>query len=110
MLTKELSDRLEKQQRRALNIIYGFNYSYSELLIKADTKSMSDRREDACAAFSKSLLNSERFKTFFPEKEYPENAAVTRNRRMYQEDFARTNRLFNSPLYAMRRYLNREDF
>ena len=106
MLTKELEARLEKQQRRALNIIFGFGISYEDLLIRANTTTMAERREVACSNFAKSLVNSERFGAFFPEQVYPEDAAVTRNRKTYREDFARSSRLYNSPLYSMRRFLN----
>ena len=106
MLTQEMNASLEKQQRRALNIIFGFGLSYEDLLLKAGLTTLESRREEMSGNFAKKLVESERFSSLFPLNEYTEDMAETRNRKTYREDFARSNRLFNSPLYSMRRYLN----
>ena len=108
MLTEKMSEDLERQQRRALKIIYGFGESYSCLLNKTGLKTLRLRREEACKNFAKKLLESTRFNYLFPENEYEEEAVVLRKTKKYKEEYAKTNRLYNSPLFYMRRELNNE--
>ena len=83
-----------------------FRSSYEQLLSKANIERLSERRMNACAAFAAKLEQSERFNYLFPQNVYPENMANLRNVKRYKEEFARTRRLFNSPLYNMRRIMN----
>ena len=106
MLTIELENNLERQQRRALQIIYGFGISYSELLERTGLETLKVRRQKACLDFAVKLAESQRFAELFPRTEYTEDMPTTRNRKQYVEKFARTSRLYNSPLYTMRRHLN----
>ena len=73
MLTCEQIDRLERQQKRVLKIIYGFNLSYNELLEKSNLPPLSVRREEACSSFAEKLVASERFNQLFPKNDYPED-------------------------------------
>ena len=107
MLTKEQSLRIEGLQRRALQIIYGFGECYSDLLDRAGIESLEERRKRACSNFARNMANSERFGHWFQERE--RNGPGLRCRRRYEEDFARTSRLYNSPLFYMRRLLNAEN-
>ena len=109
MLSKELSDRLERQQCMALKIIYGFGLSYEALLRKSGVQRLEERRNTACETFTQKLAQSERFNYMFPLNEYPEEMANLRTTKKYKEFHARTARLYNSPLYSMRRTLNRLD-
>ena len=52
------------------------------------------------------MANSERFGSWFPRND---NVRELRRTKTYKEEYARTERLYNSPLYAMRRILNEED-
>ena len=108
MLTQEQIVLIERQQKRALKIIYGFGQTYEELLQKSGISSLEDRRKETTLNFSRKLAESERFGHLFPKCTYPENMVELRNRKTYQEDFARSARLFNSPLYTMRRLLNED--
>ena len=106
MLSGELSNKLERQQKTALRIIYGFGKSYEDLLSLSGIEALEDRRKNAVDIFVQKLLNSDRFKGLFPLNNYPHDMANLRSTKKYKEFYARTNRLFNSPLYAMRRKLN----
>ena len=107
MISKSMSDYVEKQQRRAFKIIYGFDEKYEDMLVKTGLKTMTERREEAFATFTKKLAESVRFGHLFPKNTTGTNMTL-RNTNQYHEDFARSERLFRSPLFSMRRYLNAE--
>ena len=86
----------------ALKIIFGFGNTYNQLLEKTGLRTLKDRREEACLKFAIKLKDSECFSYLFPENP-TFNLRVTKK---YKEDFARTERMYMSPLYAMRRMLN----
>ena len=65
---------------------------------------LKERREAAFASFTNKLVSSSRFQHLFPLKEA--GPMELRNTKKYTETFARSNRLYNSPVYSMRRYLN----
>ena len=69
---------------------------------------MKQRREEAFTGFTNKLLQSERFQTLFPLNEVDNNAPELRrsNTYSYKEYFARSERLYRSPLFTMRRTLN----
>ena len=104
MLTKCASDKIESQQKRALKTIYGFDRSYEELLVLTNLKTLEERREAAFINFTNKIVQTDRFGHLFPRRE--ENQFDLRTPNIYREEFARTNRLYNSPLFRMRRYLN----
>ena len=108
MLTVTLSEKLERQQRRALKIIYGFGLSYSALLEKTGIPTLKERRETACRSFTNKLLVSNRFQHLFPLNAVDDDGMTLRNTRQYTEEFARSERLYRSPLYSMRRNLNNQ--
>ena len=104
MLSKEMSDRLESLQRKALRIIYGFGIPYEELLAIANVSTLQERRNEASIQFANKLVQSERFKRYFPINNC--DGVETRRRRKYLEENCRTSRLYNSPLFFLRRLLN----
>ena len=97
---------LERQQKRALQIIYGFNISYEDILAIRGLERLEERRKSACSNFAQKMLLSERFRTMFPENEYPPEMAQLRNTKKFKEYHSKTDRLYRSPLYSMRRLLN----
>ena len=109
MLTLGMSEDLERQQKTALKMIFGFGLTYEDLLAKANIRRLSDRREEACLNFAKKMSESVRFGVLFPKNEYEEDTPVLRNRKTFTEEFARSERLYRSPLYHMRRVLNSEE-
>ena len=109
MLTLQMEETLERQQKRALRIIFGFSEKYEDLLEKTGLETLKQRRISACANFTKKLLDSERFTELFPRNNTRDRHDINlRNSNAFIEEFARSNRLYNSPLYSMRRYLNKE--
>ena len=102
-LTLTQASALERLQAQALKSIYGYEHSYQSLLQVTGLKRLQDRRDDRCDAFAKKALLNDRFRAWFPLNYI---ARPTRNPLTYTEDYARTKRLFNSPLYHMRRRLN----
>ena len=105
MLTKEMSNEIENIQKRACKIIFGWNSSYSRLVQDGVVQTLEERRENLTVNFAKKSEASDRFKKWFPDRQYNVNV---RNPQRLEESFARTERMRNSPLYYMRRALNRE--
>ena len=58
-----------------------------------------------CINFAKKLAQSHRYSDWLPA--YVPGRAGLRSEQRYEEFFARTNRLYNSPIYYMRRQLNK---
>ena len=52
-----LSKSLERVQRRALRIIYGYDYSYKELLSQSKLTTLSERRSDLCSKFFDKIMS-----------------------------------------------------
>ena len=104
MLSEEIDAQIERVQKMALKIIYGFEYKYEELLEKSGLETLKKRREKAFLKFTFNLIKNERYSAWFPLVE--QSNYSLRNTKTYSKEYARTTRLFNSPLFAMRRALN----
>ena len=103
-LTQTQSDSLERLQAQALKCIFGYEYSYRALLEMTGLSTLKVRRENRCDKFALKSSADPRFQGWFPL------AGATRHvrhRGRYQEIRARTNRLHNSPIFDLRRRLNR---
>ena len=107
LLNARQSACLEDIQRRALKNIFGYDKSYRSILDNQEIPTMHQRRETLLLKFARKCANSERFKKWFPLK--PDTGHRTRNNTKYLEFTARTERLSKSPLYEMRRLLNKEE-
>ena len=83
--------------------IYGYNHTYDELLVKAQLTTLKERREAAFEKFARKAVKNPKYNHWFPLKE---NLRQTRHSNLYKEEKAVGNRLFNSPIFAMRRLLN----
>ena len=102
-LTLSQASALERLQAQALKTIYGYEHSYRSLLELTGLRTLQQRRDDRSDKFAGKCLASPRFKNWFPL------APITRPTRRplkYSEFHARTKRLYNSPLFHMRRKLN----
>ena len=105
MLTNEQSDRLERLQSRALKSIYGWNKSYETVLELSGLDTLKERREKLVDSFAQKTSRNPRYNdTWFPKLEQTEHD--TRNKLTYREEYARTERYKNSPVFYMRRRLN----
>ena len=70
MLKGELRDDIEQIQKRASKVIFGWNSSYDELIASGKLVSLEDRREKLTTNFAKKAAQDERFKHWFPIREY----------------------------------------
>ena len=104
MLTQEQSDLIDKQQVRALKIIYGFDKSTHHVQEKSGLETLSLTRSKAVDRFAMKLVASPAFGHLFPFR--PDDRRRSRISQKYLEKHANTSRLYNSPLYYMRRRLN----
>ena len=102
-LTDTQSNALERLQAKALKNIYGYEHSYSSLLQRTGLTTLKVRRDNRCLKFALKAAANPRYAHWFPRNN---NRTSTRAGRTYLESRAKTKRLFNSPIYDMRRRLN----
>ena len=102
MLTDEQDELLDNLQNHALRLIYGANLSGRRMREMAGITTLRERRIDHCDKFASKCVNSERYSTWFPLN----GGRSTRGSLPYKETYARCSRLYDSPLYYMRRRLN----
>ena len=105
MLTKFQSNELENIQKRCLRCMYGFDKTYAELLQESGFETLKKRRDDAIGKFAEKTANNPVYRDWFETNDHPRRDSQ-RNPLKYKERLARTNRLYNSPLYHMTRTLN----
>ena len=103
MLTDRQDEQIERLQATALRYIYGFGPSYSTMRDWADLPTLRKRRIDACDKFAALCAASPRFSSWFPRAR---PARKSRHALPYVEEFARCQRLRNSPIHYMRMRLN----
>lgn len=72
---------------------------------KANLTTLRARREERELTFAMRCATSERFSRWFPLSKRVRN---TRGQLLYKEEFARCSRCYNSPIFSMRRRLNRD--
>ena len=105
-LTQNQVSALERLQAQALKAIYGYEHSYRSLLERTGLRTLQARRDVRTLKFAKKSAQSARFKNWFPLQPIERRTRNTRHQLLYREDHARTNRLYNSPLFHMRRLSN----
>ena len=96
---------LERLQAKALKAIFGYESSYRQLMEKADLTTLRARREERELSFAQKTLSSGRFTKWFPPHDRTRD---TRDQPFFKELFARCTRCYNSPVFSMRRRLNRD--
>ena len=103
-MTKHQNNLLEHVQKRALRTIYGYEKNYEELLQESGLELLEERRKKNFAKFAEKTLKNPRYsQRWFPQREL---VRVNRHTSPYLEEKANGNRLFCSPIFAMRRHLN----
>ena len=102
MLNDEQDQAIERLQAQALKNIYGYRDSYAMMRDKAGVTTHRARRIGLCDKFAEKAAASERFGDWFPLR----GGRTGRKGDTYQEFNARTDRLYNTPLYYYRRRLN----
>ena len=104
LLTDIQDQALEAAQVGALRGIFGYGLSARKLREKAGISTLRQRRIELTDKFAVKCAASERFAAWFPIRE---GRSSGRNAGLkYREDFAKCDRLRNSPLFYMRRRLN----
>ena len=103
LLTKGQSEELEKMQKQAAKLAFGWEKSYTVICAEQGIETLKTRREKY--NFIIKTLNTERFSSsWFPLRE--QNNHNLRDRRPYTETQAKTQHYYNSPLSFMRRRAN----
>lgn len=109
MLSACLKLRIEGCQKRVLRMIYGYENDYSTLLERAEIITLEDRRKNMFRKFCIRMSKSARFSAKWLPKIDPDSATNLRNSKVYIEFNSRTDRLYRSPIFTMRRELNTID-
>ena len=105
MLNSEKEYDLEMLHATALKIIYGQKNSYDQLIERSGLERLSDRHERLIDRFIIKARDNPRFMNdWFPKRH--ESQHDIRNEKKYAEFFARTTRLYKSPIYHYRRRMN----
>ena len=102
MMTDEQDQIVERLQAQALKSIYGYRDSYATMREKAGVTTHRARRIEMCDKFAQKAAQNPRFEAWFPRR----TGRSGRHGEEFQEMQARTDRLFNSPLFYYRRRLN----
>lgn len=106
-MTTDIHDQLlENAQVGALRRIFGYGLSARKLREKAGVSTLRERRIELTDKFATKCAASSRFSHWFPLRAA---RRTTRSAEIYQEEFAKCDRLKNSPLFYMRRRLNGKD-
>ena len=105
MISGEQAQQLERLQATALKIIFGLKHSYRELLEVSGLEPLVERRQRLIDKFIlKAVKNDNITEAWFPTKTFIHHNL--RHEKIFEEKFARTERLYRSPLYTYRRRLN----
>ena len=105
MLSNEQDELLDQCQAHALRCIFGKDLSYAEMRKRAGVTTFRQRRIELCDKFAKQCPKNPRFARWFPVKTGV-RASQRKAAEIYQEKYARCDRLKNSPVFYMRRRLN----
>ena len=104
MLTDEQDEQLENAQVGALRVIFGYGISGRKLREMAGVQTLRARRIEHSDKFANKAVHDPHFRKWFPKKNV--RASTRNNPETYKEDYARCERLRNSPIHYMRRRLN----
>ena len=69
LITEEQSNVIERQQKRALKVIYGFDKDYGDLCSLSGLTTLQERRTIAFEKFANNLVLNERYSSWFPKRE-----------------------------------------
>ena len=105
LLTDDQDQLLEWLQRQALKVIFGTEYTYTVMRQWANIQTLRQRRIELSDKFAAKCAKSDRFGHWFRENQSQRKSSRNGGEK-YQEEFARCQRYYNSPLFFMRRRLN----
>ena len=106
MMAQYEKNRLERIQKNCLRSIYGFDKTYEELLSESGLRTLEERRKNALERFAVKAAANKQFTNWFPVND---NRFSQRSSCLYKEYHAKSDRLYRSPLYALRRILNSKE-
>ena len=104
LLTDEQDQVIERLQSQALKCIYGPYVPYAEMPDLAEVTTLRKRRIEICDKFAAKCCVSSRFSKWFPLRTVTRRG--NRGGEKYLEEYARCDRLKNTPIFYMRRRLN----
>jgi len=103
-MTQTDANRLERLQQRALKGIFGYDkIGQAKRNELAGIPSLADRREVLIRQFAQKSAENPNYSPWFPERD---GINLSRHNNPYKMEFARGNRLQNSPIFVMRAILN----
>lgn len=106
MLTRAQSNELEKLQRQAIRLCFGFAQSTEHHIGAKQLQTLEERRTAALRKFTAKIMTTNgrfREKWLVPR---PDDAHGLRNQRPFVEKKVKTTRYYNSPLLAIQRAAN----
>ena len=103
MITKYQSNRLANVQKSFLRSIYGYKLNYEQLLQESGLETLTQRRDNTLIKCARKSPANTQFSHWFP---FNTNRTSSRRSKAYEEKHASSDRLYNSPLFKMRRLLN----
>ena len=105
MLNLTQSNEIEKLQKNALKMIFGYDYSYTDLLEMSNLTTLHERRDRLFDKFSCKLRDNPRFRSIWlPERTF--TGYDLREEQIFDELRAKTERRRKGPLFEVRRRLN----
>ena len=105
LLPDDLDEELDRLKNHALRIIFGTRIGGKRLREMAGITTLRERRVAHCDAFVDKCLKNPRFKAWFPKKKTRRSGRHSQPE-IYEESFARCNRLRDTPIHFFRRRLN----
>ena len=99
MINDEQDESIERLQTHALRCIFGPRVSGRRMRQMAELTTLRDRQIEHCDRFAAKCAASARFDHWFPMRG---ETRRTRSKEEYVEEYARCDRLYNSPVFYMR--------
>lgn len=107
MMNDRLDEAVERLQTHALKCIYGPRISGRKMREMSGLTTLGDRRIEACDKFASKCVDCPRFGHWFPQRQQKRTTrSGTTGNMEFEEEFARCDRLYYSPIFYMRRRLN----
>ena len=107
MIPASLSDKLERVQRQALKIIYGWNENIDRIMEIKGIETLEERREKTILRFALKNEDKEKFgKRWFKISENTDRGVRAGTRRKYRMPACRTDRMQKNPVSYMTQKLN----
>ena len=107
MIPATLSDKLEKLQRQALSIIYGWDVDMEALMAAKGIETLCERREKAVLNFALKNEDVGKYgKKWFCLSEETDRSVRSTTRRKYKMPICKTERMQSNPVTYMTKKLN----